>query len=141
MTQDVYEQPLTLRLHDMDAAGVMFFGHLFRHAHDVYEGFMQHIGFALPRLIQAGEYHLPIVHTEADYRQAMRHGEVLNARLQLERVGDTSFISRYSFQNKNGDVHALAKCVHVCMNPGTGGSMTLPPDLREALLPYLVDSQ
>jgi hypothetical protein len=40
-------------LHDIDAAGIMFYGHLFRHAHDAYEAFMGAIGFPLERIIAA----------------------------------------------------------------------------------------
>jgi 1,4-dihydroxy-2-naphthoyl-CoA hydrolase len=135
-----FERHLTLKLHDVDAAGVMFFGHLFRHAHDIYEDFMAHIGFPLPRLLQTGEFHLPIVHAEADYRQAVRHGDVLGARLQLAKLGETSFVTLCAFQDGAGRPCAVTRCVHVCIDPENGGSVTLPTALREALTAYLDDS-
>jgi len=64
-----------VHLHDTDAAGVMFYGHLFRHAHDAYEAFMAELGFPLARLIRAAQWHLPLVHAEADYEGAMCHGD------------------------------------------------------------------
>ena len=44
MTTPAFFYRFTVRLHDIDAAGVMFFGHLFRHAHDAYESVMANLG-------------------------------------------------------------------------------------------------
>ena len=43
-----YNYHFTTSLHDIDAAGVLFFAHLYRHAHDAYEAFMSDIGFNGP---------------------------------------------------------------------------------------------
>jgi len=36
-----FEYRFTVQLHDTDAAGRLFFAHLFRHAHDAYEALMR----------------------------------------------------------------------------------------------------
>ncbi|PQJ97658.1 acyl-CoA thioesterase [Chromatium okenii] len=61
----------TLRLHDTDAAGRLFFAHLFRHAHDAFENLMTALGVPLDAMISAGQTLLPLIHAEADYRQPL----------------------------------------------------------------------
>ena len=47
-----YNYHFTTTIHDIDAAGVLFFAHLYRHAHDAYEAFMSNIGFSLDEIIR-----------------------------------------------------------------------------------------
>ena len=89
-----FEHRITASLHDIDAAGVMFFAHYFRHAHDAYEAFMTDIGFALTDLI-GNRRMLPLVHSEADFLLPVEHGDQLNINLQLERIGTTSFLTEF----------------------------------------------
>lgn len=126
-----FDYRFCVRLHDTDAAGVMFFAHLFRHAHDAYEACLGHLGLDLAGLIQAGP-HLPLVHAEADYRAPLRHGEQVWVRVTLERLGDQSFTLGYLFTGLDGVERARARTVHVAMDPA-GGPMALPPPLRHAL--------
>ena len=124
-------------LHDIDAAGVMFYGHLFRHAHDAYERFMGEIGWPLDRLIRAGDALLPLVHAEADYRVPLRHGEAVTIVLCLSEVGRTSFTLSYRFVGEDGGLRALARTVHVHLLPGGGAAAPLPQDLAASLGEHL----
>lgn len=65
----------------------MFYGHLFRHAHDAYECFMGEIGWPLDRLIRAEDALLPLMHAEADYRVPLRHTEAVTVLLCPSEVG------------------------------------------------------
>lgn len=67
-----YRTEVRIPFQHVDAAGVLFFARLFEHAHQVYEGFMEVIGWPLPQLLGEGALMLPIVHAEADYRSPMR---------------------------------------------------------------------
>jgi 1,4-dihydroxy-2-naphthoyl-CoA hydrolase len=122
-------------LHDVDAAGILFFGHLFRHAHDAYEAFMADIGFPLDRLIREGAGKLPLVHAEADYALPMRHGEEVEARLQVESLGRTSFTLSYRFLDAAGRECASASTVHVYLAGDPSGltAHPLPKVLRTLL--------
>ena len=63
MSPKPFEYRFSIRLHDTDAAGVLFFAHLLRHAHDAYEAFMEQAGFGLVGLI-AG---MPVILGSAAY--------------------------------------------------------------------------
>jgi 1,4-dihydroxy-2-naphthoyl-CoA hydrolase len=122
----------TVRLHDIDAAGVMFFGHLFRHAHDAYEYVMANLGQPLADLIQAG-VRLPLVHAEADYRQALRQGDEIRVEVACATLGGSAFTLGYRFCDADGVLRATARTVHVHLGPDGSGSAPLPPDIRSAL--------
>ena len=122
-----------VRLHDIDAAGVMFFGHLFRHAHDAYEAFMAGLGLPLVGLIQAG-VRLPLVHAEADYRQPLRHGEEIRVEVACEHLGRSSFTIGYRFCDAQGGLRATARTVHVHLGPDSAGNAPLPEAIRSALI-------
>jgi 1,4-dihydroxy-2-naphthoyl-CoA hydrolase len=119
-------------LHDIDAAGVMFYGHLFRHAHDAYEVFMSTLGFPLDGLIRAG-CRLPLVHAEADYRMPMHHGEGILVEVGVEALGGARFTLAYGFRDGAGALCARARTVHVHVAEGGTGAAPLPEDLRAAL--------
>ena len=123
----------TVPLQETDHAGVMFFAHLFSHAHDTYAWLMESMGFPLHKIIQAGEYHIPLAHAEADYLAPMRHGQEVQVRIDIERLGNSSFTLKYEFSS-NGSLCARASTRHVVIDPGTGSPIPLPNKLRGGLL-------
>jgi 1,4-dihydroxy-2-naphthoyl-CoA hydrolase len=132
-TSGAYEHAFRVSLHDTDAAGTMFFGHLFRHAHDAYEAFMGTIGFPLDRIIRDGKTLLPLVHAEADYRMPLRHGERVRVRLTIDRIGRTSFTLSYRFLDAEDQVRAAARTVHVHLIPDRQSAAPLPHALKASL--------
>ncbi len=135
MTRKPFEYPLTARLHDIDAAGVMFFAHYFRHAHDAYEAFMAKIGCGLAGLI-GNQTLLPLVHSEADFLLPVRHDDQLIIILQLERIGNSSFTVSYHFLNQRSQECARLKTTHVMLNAADRKPMALPEAMRNELTGY-----
>lgn len=125
----LYTHTFTVALHDTDAAGVLFFGHLLRHAHDAYEAMMADRGVSLARILAEGEVHLPIVHCEADYGAPIRHGDVVEIEVEPRRVGDTSFTLLYQFR-VDGRPAASALTVHVSIDPARNSKSPLPNDVK-----------
>jgi 1,4-dihydroxy-2-naphthoyl-CoA hydrolase len=126
-----------VQLHDTDSAGRLFFAHLFRHAHDAYEAFMDQLGLPLDDLIRAGEALLPLVHAEADYPRPMCHGDQVRVSLVVEEIRTRSFSIGYRFETPEGMLAATARTVHVHISrdgsPGSG----LPESMRAALITCL----
>ena len=137
MTVPAFTHTFPVRLHDIDAAGILFYGHLFRHAHDAYEAFMASIGFPLDRLIREGNCLLPLVHAEADYRHPLRHGEVIQVELRVQHIGGSAFTLDYRFVDEAAREKARASTVHVHVNPAGDGTAPLPEDLEAVLRPWL----
>ena len=132
----VYSYYFKVPLHDIDAAGVLFFAHLFRHAHDAYESFMSDLGFDLHQLIRDQQM-LPLVSSEASFQQPIRHGDEINIQLQVKHIGNSSFTLHYRFLNKQDEQLASAGTTHVHMDPATHKSRDLPARLRDRLTMYL----
>lgn len=130
MTEGPFEHTFEVRLHDTDAAGVLFFAHLFRHAHDAYESLMAAAGSPLQDLIRVGTA-LPIVHAEADYQALMRQGDRIRVAVTVAEIRRRSFSLDYRFIDPRGDPCARAHTVHVLTGPET--TPVLPDELREAL--------
>ncbi|MGB5833740.1 MAG: acyl-CoA thioesterase [Thiohalocapsa sp.] len=140
MSDQSFQYRFQIRLHDTDVAGVLFFAHLFRHAHDAYEVWMSELGFPLDRLIRDGELALPLVHAEADYRRPLRHGDRVCLSLAVAELGTGSFKIDYQFRTQDGELAAVARTVHVCIHPGHGLPHALPEALSNALRLLLVSS-
>lgn len=47
----VLKKKITVRLHDTDAAGLLFFAHQLFYAHDIYEDLLQAIGLPMEELL------------------------------------------------------------------------------------------
>ena len=131
-----FEYRFSVGMSSVDAAGLMFFPELLRHAHDAYEGFMKSLGHELGGVLANGEYLLPIRHAEGDYLHPMRLGAELVVHVGLSRIGTTSFTVVCRFVGVNEKLCARSETVHVCVHAVTGQPMTLPDALRNALQAY-----
>ncbi|MFB1487153.1 MULTISPECIES: acyl-CoA thioesterase [unclassified Thiocapsa] len=127
----------SVRLHDTDAAGRLFFGHLFRHAHDAYEAFMAQIGLPLERLIRDGEILLPLVHAEADYHRPLCQGDRVQVAVAIEEIRTRSFAVGYRFETEDRTLAATAKTVHLQINRDGSPALSIDDAIRRAILPYL----
>ena len=128
-----FEYRFTLGMSSVDAAGVLFYPELFRHAHDAYEALMREAGFGLAEVLREGRHALPVVHAEADYRMPMRHGDDIRVSLAVVRLGESSFTIEAEFNNPPGVLAARVQSVHVWVERSSGQAAPLPEVLRVAL--------
>jgi 1,4-dihydroxy-2-naphthoyl-CoA hydrolase len=133
MNATAHTHNFRVALHDTDAAGVLFYANLFRHAHDAYERFMAAIGWPLDVMIRDGKLALPLVHAEADYRRPMRHGDQVQVAVTVTDIASARFTIGHRFADPTGELLASARTVHAAIDPNGGGRISLPPGLAEAL--------
>ena len=131
-----YNYHFTTTIHDIDAAGVLFFAHLYRHAHDAYEAFMSDIGFSLDEIIRNNSK-LPLVHSEAEFLQPIRHGDRVTIVLQIKNIGISSFTVNYRFTGEQGRQLATASTTHVHLDADGKKNSALPDALHTELSKYL----
>ena len=132
----IYKHPITIPFQDIDAAGVVFFVHLFRYAHESYEAFMGDIRQPLDRLLAEGKNHLPIVHAEADYHRPLHYGEQVVLELSVVALANSSFCLAYRCMSSDGICYAEIKTVHVALDAQTKKKIIIPASLRAELEPY-----
>ena len=134
MSQRVYHYPITIPFQDIDAAGVLFFAHLFRYAHEAYEKFMSDHDHALTDIIKEGECLLPLVHAKADYRKPIRHFETITIALQVKKVGKSSFTLHYHFYDDSGALRAEVETVHTALEASGHQPIPIPESLHAILV-------
>ena len=123
----------TLKMHDTDAAGRIYFANLLRIAHEAFETMMTQLGWDVKKFAASGDIVLPIVHTSADYTAPLGLGDAINVEVSIGKIGDTSFTSLYRFIKNKNIAAGSAQIVHVAVNRQTGQPLPLPTQLCAAL--------
>jgi len=121
----------TVRMHQTDAAGVVFYANLFVMAHDCYENRLEQYA-SLSEILQRN-IHIPIVRAEADYRLPIRLSDQITIELTLAKKQKTSFTLEYTFKNANGEIVAQVQTVHVVIDSRTRQPVEFPSFLQDAL--------
>jgi len=125
----MFETQVDVKLHDTDAAGLLYFANYFRIAHTAYEEFMESVGCGLDRIIGAADYLILIAHAEADYESGFFLGDKLTIGIRAETIGETSFVLSYLFKDGEGKVAAKLRTVHVAVNKKSEKKTPLPEEI------------
>lgn len=128
----MYSYETSVKLHDTDAAGLLFFAHQLTMVHDAYESFMESVGFSLASVIRESNFLIAIVHTEADFTKPLYVGDQLKIELTVEKLGDSSYTLVYELLTDNQESAGKAKTVHVCIDKESRKKKSLPEGLRAA---------
>ncbi len=121
----IFHYQFTTRIHDIDAAGVMFFGRFFYHIHDAYECFLNHHQMGISDILKK-EYILPISHTKADYKAPIFLNEQINIEIFLQDIKDSEFILNYHIIDAKNIIRATAQTHHICSHKITRERVNLP---------------
>lgn len=133
----MYSVSTKVKLHYTDAAGVMFFGNYFKLIHDVYEDFLDSFGFNLGDIIDNSDYLVLIIHSEADYRQPIRAGQLVNVAIVVNKIKNSSFVLNYTLTNDKNEKVANLQTVHVAIDKANGKKISLPDKFRAQLEKHL----
>ncbi|MBF0503532.1 MAG: acyl-CoA thioesterase [Candidatus Omnitrophica bacterium] len=124
-----------IRLHDTDAAGIIFFANQFKLIHDAYEQLMEKSGWSFQRIFKAGLFFLPVVHAESDFKAPLFTGDKIAVTIKVGHIGNTSFVLEYMLK-RSKKLIGTAKTVHVAINPKTRKKIPLPSYLIRILEKY-----
>jgi len=127
-----------VRFQDVDAGGVLFFGRIYDYCHQAYEEFWGSEGVDQAHFFAGADYLVPIAHSEADYRRPIRHGERIQVRIDVTRVGRASFTLRYHVTGPDGDLRVEASTVHAFVERATMKPIPIPDSLRAILQRHLL---
>lgn len=126
----LYETKLCTRIHDIDAAGVVFYARYFYFAHNAYEDWMVSRQYTISRILDSGRI-LPIFHTEADFKTPIALNENIVIKLFLTEKREHSFALEYQFYNTQDELKAVIQTVHVCLDVNSKSKVALPAELFE----------
>ena len=122
-----------IKLHDTDAAGLLFFSNQLKLAHDAYEAFLGTLGIPFSELIKKTPFCLPIVHNEPDSKLPLFVGDLIEIQVTVSNVGKTSFTLAYTLLNPTQDLVGTAQTVHVAIDKATRKKIPIPQELRSKL--------
>ncbi len=74
-----------------------------------------------------------LARAEIDFRKPARYGDVLEVRIGLAGIGNTSFTYDYEIVDAAGALVASAKTVMVMFDYSAGKPVPVPEDVKEAL--------
>ncbi|MBP9854673.1 MAG: acyl-CoA thioesterase [Candidatus Omnitrophica bacterium] len=129
----MYTYQTKIKLHETDAAGLLFFSNQFKLIHDAYESLLESIGFGFAELLRHQSYFLPIVHAESDYKAPLFVGDIINITVSVDNIGTTSFTFTYTITNNKNILVGTAKTVHVTIDKAKQMKIPLPSDMRRKI--------
>lgn len=129
----ILREKYIVKLHDTDAAGVLFYANQFRIIHDSYQSFLKKIGIDFKEMFEAGDFFIPIVHAEADFKKPMKVGDGIETELTVSNIGNSSFALDYTITDNKGNIVGTAKTVHVTCDSKSMKKITLPPEIKNGL--------
>lgn len=110
-----FSYPRTIRFHETDAAGVVYFANVLVLCHEAYEASLAAIGMDLRAFFGGQPLAYPIVHASVDFRRPLRCGQQVLVSLMPEQQTETSFEIRYRLVCEAQTV-AAALTRHVCID-------------------------
>ncbi|MGE5341001.1 MAG: acyl-CoA thioesterase [Candidatus Omnitrophota bacterium] len=132
-SQPLFEYHTTIKLHEVDGAGILFFANYFKLAHDTLEGFLESRGMEIGGLIAHAPYILPVAHSEMDYKMSLKTGDKVTVQLRVEKIGDSSVTLGYRFLRMGTEPAAEGRIIHVAIDRKNGKKIPLPQELMDIL--------
>ena len=128
-----------IRLHDTDAAGIIFFANQLKIVHDAYEDLLEKFGLSFQKMLKTTNFFLPIVHAESSYLTPVLVGDKIIVTIKIGNIGKTSVTFEYTL-HRGKTLIGTAKTVHVAINQKSRKKIPLPETLRKALKLYALKS-
>jgi len=122
-----------VKLHDTDAAGLLFYSSIFNIIHDAYEAFLDSHDLNIGKILKEKEYMLPIIRAEADYKLKQSVGDKMAIILTCEKIGKSSYTITYEIVNEDNEIVCTAKTANVVLDYNTKSIKAIPNKLMEAL--------
>ena len=121
----------TIRFHETDAAGVVYFANVLTLCHEAYEASLVDADVDVKAFFSRGDVAIPVVHASVDFRRPLVCGDTIAICLTPRQIDDSVFEITYRIHPEKSDVLvATALTRHVCIQT--------QPRERSALTPVLI---
>ena len=128
-----------VRFHQCDPAGIVFYPQFFYLLHEVQEDFLAHIGFPQHRMIENG-FGTPVVDIRTRFLDMCRYGDDITISVSISKLGNSSMGMDYEIHSAD-NLKLTSSWVLVYSALSGGKPVRIPDDLRNAMQPYLQQSQ
>ena len=132
MASLLFKTRFITRMHDIDAAGVVFFARIFYYAHEAYETFLNHHQLSINDILSTNSI-LPIHHVEADFKAPIYLNEQIDIEMYVQDVKESEFSLNYHFVDTSGIIRATALSQHIYLDSQTRIRKTLSDSIADIL--------
>ncbi|MEM9903772.1 MAG: thioesterase family protein [Cyanobacteria bacterium P01_D01_bin.44] len=133
-----FEYPRTIRFHETDAAGVVYFANVLTLCHETYEASLASTGVDLHQFFGRASTAVPVVHAEIDFQRPLHCGDRVLIIMVPRRVDSASFEVEFRLLCRVNPANTLATAMtrHVCIEPETRQRQALTLELMAWLETY-----
>lgn len=120
-----------VRFGHVDPAGIAYFPRIFDYIHEAFEELWEvHIGARYYQLIQEDRLGFPLVHSEVEFKSALRFGDRPMVRVTCFHLGRSSIGLRYIYTLDEA-ICLEARMTTACVDLDTMKSIPVPEPYRE----------
>ena len=121
------------RFHEVDRAGIIFFGRVFEYAHIAFEELLFTVFGDWDQLFHKHSVGLPLVSAKSDFKIPLRQSENLTIEVRVVHVGRRALTFRHDIVDTSGRIRASVRLTHAAIDLQTFKSRPLPDMLLEGL--------
>lgn len=133
MVKSLYKIEIQIPFHQVDPAGILFFGHVFTIAHQAFETFItETLNIQWQEWFQNPEWCVPLKHVSADYLRPIVGGDRYIVSIAVEEVKETSFILKTIISKDDID-HCHVKSVHLFVDKTILQKIPIPKLYKDLL--------
>ncbi|MFM7471663.1 MAG: acyl-CoA thioesterase [Nodosilinea sp.] len=132
----------SVRFHETDAAGVVYFAHSLTFCHSAYEASLAAAGVNLVDFFTTDSLAYPIVHAAIEYRRPMRCGDRITIYLTPRRLDISTFEVHYRIYDACNSASLLAEACtrHLCIDRQHRSRQPLASPLEQWLQLWAADA-
>lgn len=115
-----------------DSAGILFFANIFNLTHSAYEEFILRSDLK-DNYFESEYFAIPLINTSAEFHKPIRLHEILEVKLRVTNIGDSSFQLLITFTNQKGELKATTKTSHVFVSKKEFSKINIPDEFISLL--------
>ncbi len=125
---------VSVRFHEVDRAGIAFYGRVFEYVHVAFEEMLLAIDPTWTSVFDDQGWGMPLVHADADFKRPMRLSERLTVSVSVESLSARSVTFAFEVVGSHdGVTRATARQVHVFVDMERFESIPVPEEMRAGL--------
>ena len=124
------------RFHEVDRAGIIFFGRVFEYAHVAFEEVLFTVFGDWDQLFHAHSVGLPLVNAESNFHKPIRQGDELRVESRIVKVGKGSLVFRHDIVDGSDSLRASVRLTHASIDLKTFKPIPLPSQFMEAFVAH-----
>ena len=118
-----------IKLYDTDAAGLLFYGALFRLFQDEFERRIAEHGFSIQKMMADGLAAV-VRHCDAEYLAPIRVSEELEISSRTQKRSERSLQIEYTL-SRGEEAVARGSVLHICLDTKKGEAIPWPEDFAK----------